>query len=102
MEFIHIYMLVDKRYPLKPSTIEEMFNKKMQADDWNEMCYQLLKLLTKQLKGIKTAKVRINAVKQNLVMSLVLLVQKLLLLVMKVNAAGIIVTTAEGLQSLKG
>ncbi|GJT68495.1 hypothetical protein Tco_1019975 [Tanacetum coccineum] len=51
MESMHIYMLVDKRYPLKPSTIEEMFNKKMQADDWNEMCYQLLKLLTKQLKG---------------------------------------------------
>ncbi|GJW19188.1 reverse transcriptase domain-containing protein [Tanacetum coccineum] len=36
------------------------------------------------------------------VVLLVLLVQKLLLLVMKVNAAGIIVTTAEGLQSLKG
>ncbi|GJV94957.1 hypothetical protein Tco_1546534, partial [Tanacetum coccineum] len=47
MESMHIYMLVDKRYALKPSTIEEMFNKKLQADDWNEMCYQLLKLLTK-------------------------------------------------------
>ncbi|GKE75999.1 hypothetical protein Tco_1542119, partial [Tanacetum coccineum] len=50
-ESMHIYMLIDKRYPLKSSTIQEMFNKKLQADDWNEMCYQLLKLLTKQLKG---------------------------------------------------
>ncbi|GKB44551.1 hypothetical protein Tco_0889493 [Tanacetum coccineum] len=51
MQSMHIYMLVDKRYPLKPSTITKMFNKRLQADNWNEMCYQLLKLLTKQLKG---------------------------------------------------
>ncbi|GJV22228.1 hypothetical protein Tco_1371248 [Tanacetum coccineum] len=48
---MHIYMLVEKRYPLKPSTIQDMSNKRLQADHWNEMCYQLLKLLTKQLKN---------------------------------------------------
>ncbi|GKC27244.1 hypothetical protein Tco_1034538 [Tanacetum coccineum] len=42
-----------KRYPLTPATITEMLNKKLQADHWNEMCYQLLKLklMTKQLKN---------------------------------------------------
>ncbi|GKC09310.1 hypothetical protein Tco_1000920 [Tanacetum coccineum] len=40
-----------KRYPLTPATIIEMLNKKLQADHWNEMCYQLLKLITKQLKN---------------------------------------------------
>ncbi|GJR76821.1 putative reverse transcriptase domain-containing protein [Tanacetum coccineum] len=28
-----------------------MLNKKLQVDHWNEMCYQLLKLITKQLKN---------------------------------------------------
>ncbi|GJS99303.1 hypothetical protein Tco_0820473 [Tanacetum coccineum] len=28
-----------------------MLIKKLQADHWNEMCYQLLKLITKQLKN---------------------------------------------------
>ncbi|GKB46174.1 retrovirus-related pol polyprotein from transposon TNT 1-94 [Tanacetum coccineum] len=28
-----------------------MLNKKLRADPWNEMCYQLLKLITKQLKN---------------------------------------------------
>ncbi|GJY62699.1 hypothetical protein Tco_0464159 [Tanacetum coccineum] len=31
--------------------VESMLNKKLQADHWNEMCYQLLKLITKQLKN---------------------------------------------------
>ncbi|GJR92115.1 hypothetical protein Tco_0216126 [Tanacetum coccineum] len=44
-------MLVEKRYPLTKATITEMLNKKLQADHWNEMCYQLLKLMTKQLKN---------------------------------------------------
>ncbi|GKA81016.1 hypothetical protein Tco_0787708 [Tanacetum coccineum] len=48
---IHSFMLVEKRYPLTPATIIEMLNKKLQADHWNEMCYQLLKLMTKQLKN---------------------------------------------------
>ncbi|GJR01988.1 hypothetical protein Tco_0524972 [Tanacetum coccineum] len=49
-EDMHVYMLVEKRYPLTPATITDMLNKKLQADYWNEMCYQLLKLMTKQLK----------------------------------------------------
>ncbi|GKA94318.1 hypothetical protein Tco_0816356 [Tanacetum coccineum] len=55
-----------KRYPLTPATITEMLNKKLQADQWNEMCYQLLKLMTKQLKNpgnITTAR-RISTVRR--------------------------------------
>ncbi|GKA23971.1 hypothetical protein Tco_0710004 [Tanacetum coccineum] len=48
---LHVFMLVEKRYPLTPAIITEMLNKKLQADHWNEMCYQLLKLITKQLKN---------------------------------------------------
>nr|GEV93535.1 hypothetical protein [Tanacetum cinerariifolium] len=39
-----------KRYPLTPTTITKMLNRKLQADYWNEMCYQLLKLMLKQQK----------------------------------------------------
>ncbi|GKB96519.1 hypothetical protein Tco_0982656 [Tanacetum coccineum] len=49
-EDMHVYILVKKRYPLTPATITDMLNKKLQAGYWNEMCYQLLKLMTKQLK----------------------------------------------------
>ncbi|GJV42197.1 hypothetical protein Tco_1420637 [Tanacetum coccineum] len=48
---LHIFVLVERRYPLTPITITDMLNKKLQADHWNEMCYQLLKLMTKQEKG---------------------------------------------------
>ncbi|GKA26827.1 putative ribonuclease H-like domain-containing protein, partial [Tanacetum coccineum] len=48
---VHIHMLVEKRYPLTTPTITDMLNRKLQADHWNEMCYQLLKLITKQLKN---------------------------------------------------
>ncbi|GJR10242.1 hypothetical protein Tco_0792894 [Tanacetum coccineum] len=48
---VNIFMLVEKRYPLIPITITNMLNKKLQADYWNEMCYQLLKLMVKQQKG---------------------------------------------------
>ncbi|GJT62534.1 hypothetical protein Tco_1006067 [Tanacetum coccineum] len=51
MQHMHIHMLVEKRYPLTPATITDMLNRKLQADHWNEMCYQLLKLITKQLKN---------------------------------------------------
>ncbi|GKA43063.1 integrase, catalytic region, zinc finger, CCHC-type containing protein [Tanacetum coccineum] len=40
-----------KRYPLTPATIQDMLNKKLQIDQWNEMSYQLLKLIIKQLKN---------------------------------------------------
>ncbi|GJT53716.1 hypothetical protein Tco_0988770 [Tanacetum coccineum] len=48
---MHIYMLIEKRYPLSPTTITNMLNRKQQADYWNETCYQLLKFITKQLKN---------------------------------------------------
>ncbi|GJZ26968.1 hypothetical protein Tco_0571221 [Tanacetum coccineum] len=51
MKHMHIHMLVEKRYPLTPATITYMLNKKLQADHFSEMAYQLLKLLTKQLKN---------------------------------------------------
>ncbi|GJR95110.1 hypothetical protein Tco_0267284 [Tanacetum coccineum] len=62
-----------KRYPLTPATITEMLNKKLQADHWNEMCYQLLKLITKATQES---------------MKFMLLVYKLLLLVFRVTDAG--------------
>ncbi|GJU69786.1 hypothetical protein Tco_1256045 [Tanacetum coccineum] len=46
---MHIFMLVEKKYPLTPATITKMLNKKLQTDYWNEMFYQLLKLMTKQV-----------------------------------------------------
>ncbi|GKB86350.1 hypothetical protein Tco_0958622 [Tanacetum coccineum] len=49
---LHIFMLVEKKYLLTPATITKMLNKKLQTDHWNEMCYQLLKLMTKQLKNL--------------------------------------------------
>ncbi|GKD37482.1 hypothetical protein Tco_1257689, partial [Tanacetum coccineum] len=51
LQSMHLFMLVKKRYPLTPTTITEMLNKKLQIDHLNEMCYQLLKLMTKQLKN---------------------------------------------------
>ncbi|GJT72890.1 hypothetical protein Tco_1032176 [Tanacetum coccineum] len=44
---LHIFMLEEKKYPLTPATITKMLNKKLQTNHWNEMCYQLLKLMTK-------------------------------------------------------
>ncbi|GKC71505.1 hypothetical protein Tco_1117388 [Tanacetum coccineum] len=35
-EDMRVYMLVEKRYPLTPATINDMLNKKLQADYWNE------------------------------------------------------------------
>ncbi|GJT25580.1 hypothetical protein Tco_0895517 [Tanacetum coccineum] len=46
---VHIFMLVEKRYPLTPITITNMLNKKLQADHFNEMCYQLLKLMIQKM-----------------------------------------------------
>ncbi|GJW95010.1 hypothetical protein Tco_0174682 [Tanacetum coccineum] len=34
-----------------------MLNKKLQADHWNEMCYQLFKLITKQLKNPESERI---------------------------------------------
>ncbi|GJY88657.1 hypothetical protein Tco_0503285 [Tanacetum coccineum] len=44
---VHIHMSVEKRYPLTAPTITDMLNKKLQANHFSKMAYQLLKLLTK-------------------------------------------------------
>nr|GEY70061.1 hypothetical protein [Tanacetum cinerariifolium] len=44
---LHIFILVDKVYPLTPATIKMMLERKQQANQWNEVCYQLLKLMMK-------------------------------------------------------
>ncbi|GJR69615.1 hypothetical protein Tco_0015680 [Tanacetum coccineum] len=56
-EDMHVYMLVEKIYPLTPTTITDMLNKKLKSDYWNEMCYQLLKLMTKQLKNPRSGRI---------------------------------------------
>ncbi|GKA02841.1 ATP-dependent DNA helicase PIF1-like protein [Tanacetum coccineum] len=48
---VYIHMLVEKRYPLTHAIIIDMLNRKLEADHWNEMCYHLLKLITKQFKN---------------------------------------------------
>ncbi|GJZ37791.1 retrovirus-related pol polyprotein from transposon TNT 1-94 [Tanacetum coccineum] len=40
---------IEKRYPLTPITITNMLNKKLQTDHFNEMCYQLLKLMIQKM-----------------------------------------------------
>ncbi|GKD78291.1 hypothetical protein Tco_1340912 [Tanacetum coccineum] len=47
---IIIYMLVEKKYPLAPSTLIMMLDKKLMIDYESEMAYQLLKFIVKQLK----------------------------------------------------
>ncbi|GJZ91591.1 reverse transcriptase domain-containing protein [Tanacetum coccineum] len=67
---MHVYMPVEKRYPLTPATITDILNRKLQADYWNEMIKRLHDVLE-----VTTAK-------------LMLLVYKLLLLMLRVNTAG--------------
>ncbi|GJV72878.1 hypothetical protein Tco_1492873 [Tanacetum coccineum] len=50
MQHVQIYMLVEKKYPLTPSTLLMMLEKKLMIDYESEMAYQLLKSIIKQLK----------------------------------------------------
>ncbi|GJT74140.1 retrovirus-related pol polyprotein from transposon TNT 1-94 [Tanacetum coccineum] len=50
VQHVHICMLVEKKYPLMPSTLTMMLEKKLQIDYESEMAYQLLKSIIKQLK----------------------------------------------------
>ncbi|GJU94545.1 hypothetical protein Tco_1319301 [Tanacetum coccineum] len=47
MQHAHIHMLVEKKYPLIPSTLTMMLEKKLQIDYESEMAYQLLKSIIK-------------------------------------------------------
>ncbi|GKA45272.1 hypothetical protein Tco_0738068 [Tanacetum coccineum] len=51
MQHVQIYMLVEKKYPLTPSTLTMMLEKKLMIDYESEMDYQLLKFNVKQLKN---------------------------------------------------
>nr|GEU50275.1 hypothetical protein [Tanacetum cinerariifolium] len=44
MQSMQVFMLVEKTYPLTPSTLTMMLEKKLQIDYQSEMAYQLLKL----------------------------------------------------------
>ncbi|GJU04024.1 hypothetical protein Tco_1114362 [Tanacetum coccineum] len=46
-ELKHIYMLVEKKYPLTPSTLSTILEKKLIIDYESEMAYQLLKFFMK-------------------------------------------------------
>ncbi|GJX81849.1 hypothetical protein Tco_0331330 [Tanacetum coccineum] len=50
MQHVHIYMLVEKKYPLTPLTLLMMLEKKLMIDYESKMDYQLLKFIIKQLK----------------------------------------------------
>ncbi|GJZ95770.1 hypothetical protein Tco_0668104 [Tanacetum coccineum] len=50
MQHVQIYMLVEKKYPLTPSTLSMMLEKKLIIDYESEMAYYLLKFIMKQLK----------------------------------------------------
>ncbi|GJT13724.1 hypothetical protein Tco_0860766 [Tanacetum coccineum] len=50
LQSVHIYMLVEKKYPLTPSTLSMMLEKKLMIDYESEMAYQLCKFIIKQLK----------------------------------------------------
>ncbi|GJX37866.1 reverse transcriptase domain-containing protein [Tanacetum coccineum] len=90
---LHIFMLVEKKYPLTPATITGMLNKKLQVDQWNEMSYQLLKLLIQKMN----IKFRGGLLGLKDCLELILLSAAYT----KVNAAGMKVTTTERLQLLE-
>ncbi|GJX85431.1 hypothetical protein Tco_0336205 [Tanacetum coccineum] len=73
----------------------------LQVDYECEMAFEFLRLVKKQLKE-DYGRIRIKSLLEVTAVKLVLLVQKLLLLVLKVNDAGIKVTTVERLQLSKG
>ncbi|GJX78567.1 hypothetical protein Tco_0326716 [Tanacetum coccineum] len=50
MQHMQIYMLVEKKYPLTPSTLTMMLEKKLMIDYESEMAYQLFKFIIKQFK----------------------------------------------------
>ncbi|GKB37113.1 hypothetical protein Tco_0882055 [Tanacetum coccineum] len=47
MQHVQIYMLVEKKYPLTPSTLTMMLEKKLMIDYESKMAYQLLKFIVK-------------------------------------------------------
>ncbi|GJZ96338.1 hypothetical protein Tco_0668672 [Tanacetum coccineum] len=64
----NIYMLVEKKYTLTPSTLTMMLEKKLRIDYESEMAYQLLKFIAKQIKKITAAHVCVNTALMKLVL----------------------------------
>ncbi|GJS58363.1 hypothetical protein Tco_0653147 [Tanacetum coccineum] len=96
------YLLVEKMYPLTNHTLHQMFNDvKLQVDYECEIAFELLRLVKKQLKEGYGRIIRIKNLLEVTAAKLMLLVYKLLLLVLKVNAASTKVTTAQRLRLLK-
>ncbi|GKB74456.1 hypothetical protein Tco_0935868 [Tanacetum coccineum] len=62
MQHVQIYMLVEKKYPLTPSILTMMLEKKLMIDYESEMAYQLLKFIGRivRIKSLLDA-VRITA-----------------------------------------
>ncbi|GJX56522.1 hypothetical protein Tco_0286419 [Tanacetum coccineum] len=52
-EDMHVYMLVEKRYPLTPATITDMLNKKLKSDYWNEIMTKVIKGEFEKIKDVK-------------------------------------------------
>ncbi|GJV94196.1 hypothetical protein Tco_1542009 [Tanacetum coccineum] len=58
-EDMHVYMLVEKRYPLTPTTITDMLNKKLKFDYSNEMIKSFIRLF-----GITAALIKVSAAQE--------------------------------------
>ncbi|GJX85328.1 hypothetical protein Tco_0336102 [Tanacetum coccineum] len=87
------YLLVEEMYLLTNHTLHQMFNDvKLQVDYECEMAFELLRL---------GRIVRIKSLLEVTAAKLMLLVYKLLLLVLEVNAASTKVTIAQRLRLLK-
>ncbi|GJR42752.1 putative ribonuclease H-like domain-containing protein [Tanacetum coccineum] len=63
-EGLHIFLLVDKVYPLTHAIITKILDRKLQADHQNEMAYQLLKLMVKDTTARQRAVVSGNMGKE--------------------------------------
>ncbi|GJZ80596.1 hypothetical protein Tco_0645590 [Tanacetum coccineum] len=59
LQSMHLFMLVENRYPLTPATITEMLNKKLQTDHWNEMIKSFIRLF-----GITAALIKDSAAQE--------------------------------------
>ncbi|GJR38323.1 hypothetical protein Tco_1214007 [Tanacetum coccineum] len=51
LESADIYMLTERRYPLPADVCQAMLDKKLQGDNRDKACYQLLKLIEKQAQN---------------------------------------------------
>ncbi|GJR01138.1 putative reverse transcriptase domain-containing protein [Tanacetum coccineum] len=105
MQNMLFYLLVKKMYPLTNHTLHHMFNDvKLQVDYECEVAFKLLRLVKKQLKEGYGRIVGIKRLYDDLEVTaakLMSLMYKLLLLVLKVNAASTKVTNAQRLRLLK-